>query len=355
VIRGNKMYNINDLKSKGIKIVKIRDNNEVLANCPFHKDVHPSFVVNLQKGLYFCFSCGSKGRLINFGIENNTVTFEDFRSIIIEDKNIFIKQIPLPKDYIKISTHPKYYGRDAEKFIDYLVNRSIGLDIIEQYNIGYCLNGYYKNRIIIPLDNGFVARSLHSDIKGKLLYGKDYRKYLYPLGFRKSECLFNLDNSANVIVLVEGVMDALKLVSMEMDKFIGNPVAILGSELSDYQYDLLCTTKTKNIILCFDGDEAGRKCTELATEKLSGSFYVNRITLPEGKDPGDMERNEFIKCVNEINYKEDCLLSYDGQWTGFEIKHKTFIENYKHSKEIEKYYQQKRSNRNMSWQNLSIE
>ena len=280
------MYRIEDLENKGIKIKSVR-RNEVLAHCPFHLDHNPSFAANLEKGVFICFACGEKGNFKKLEIDQiPKIAWDDFRKLLYtqESKMIF----DLPKDFQQIKDDTK------NRFLDYLEGRGIQRDIIKRFNIGYCDHGEYNGRIIIPLETGFVARSIYDSETGNLIYGKNFKRYLYPLGLPTAKMLFNFDQKRKFLILVEGVFDVLKPASYGIES-----VAVLGCQSHDVQIERICQSKVDRIFLCFDRDEAGDLASKEFGERLSRYFDVFRIFLPCGQDPASVSFEVFSKSFKQ--------------------------------------------------------
>ena len=198
--------------------------------------------------------------------------------------------------------------------------------LIKQRSTG---NGYYdlfRDRVIIPIRDirgrviGFGSRAL----------GEDKPKYLNspetPL-FDKSKTLFNLDKAYKSIttedraIVVEGYFDAIALYTAG----ITNVVAALGTALTSYQIkQLLRYTPSKQIILNFDGDNAGIKATERAISEVkdliySGQVQLRVLNLDSGKDAdefllsredaADIYRNSLDNAPLWFNWQINNLIS----------------------------------------------
>ena len=125
--------------------------------------------------------------------------------------------------------------------------------------------------------------------KYRNVYGISAKKILYP---------YDIYGPLDTVVLVEGQTSAIRLIDVGVDA-----MAILGVlNWSDTKRGLLRSKCVRNIILLFDGDEAGRKLTEELVRELSKDFTVYALYLPDGVDPGDMDalwvnlvRRKFLK------------------------------------------------------------
>lgn len=270
---------------KWIKVSDVRG-DEVLGLCPYHNDSKPSFWVNLKKQVFYCFGCHAKGRLGNTKEANQFLRFDSYQMLYERLHEVQHKKaIDMPSDFTVIN-HMTNLNQDYWR---YLVNvRKLKLEVIRKYGVGYCWDGDYQGRVIIPLQIGFVGRSVFPENLMRITTGRD-EKYLYPIGFPKSDVLFNYRRRMKDVVLVEGVFDALNLIGMGY-----NAVSILGSIISKYQINMLCKSKTHSIVLAFDGDEAGKFATDRIYSMLIGLFSkVYTVNIGDGLDPGDLDSEEW--------------------------------------------------------------
>jgi len=255
--------------------------DEIRSLCPFHAEKNPSFSINIKTGLYFCHSCKAKGRLKSLNTDN--LLLKDYSA----KETIKLEPILLPKEYISCYVNSKY------KIPIYLRNRSISLDVIRQFNLGFCNTGYYKNRIIIPV---FEQSKLFGFISRLILADKSKSKYLYPRGFKKSHFVFNLDycikEKYDEIFLVEGPFDVFNL----YQRGFRNVAAIFGKKIAETQLQRLCRAKIRTVNLLLDRDVSQK---ELYTtfNKLSLFFDSYVLSCFLSKDPGEMNEKEIEKAV----------------------------------------------------------
>jgi DNA primase len=245
--------------------------------------------VNYIKNVYKCWSCGdthnthgSIYKLIKkYG---NPRLLKKYKILKPEDEfqqgPKFYKKIKLPKEFIKLTNiHPAFkLTPHYKQVMIYLKKRNITDDIIKKFNIGYCYDGEYSGRVIIPsydVDdelNYFIARSYLS--KSKL-------KYKNPEA-QKEIIIFNenLINWEETIYLVEGAFDSL---------FLPNSIPMLGKHLSKSLFDKLYN-EGKKIVIVLDGDawdDAQRLYHNLNCGKLMGKIWICK--LPIDKDIADLQ------------------------------------------------------------------
>lgn len=285
--------------------------------CPFHDDVNPSMIVNLEDGSWFCFGCNLTGDAkkfvylmeSKFGKINDLQAYKKYIQILKSDKcsNIKIsasakKLKPLKKDLYN-EAYDYYHGlrkvnwRSSEEpeVIEakrYMMKRGFEPRTLQKCKAKVTYNKSYG--IIFPmLDNGkfkgWVSRTMIKSIEER-------RKYLYNEGFSRATTLVGNYGSKDYVFVVEGYMDRLKFIQFGEE----NVVAILGWKMSAQQIQKLKDKGVTKIISALDNDECGKKGTEF----LKNHFEITRFTYLKGvKDPGDMTKENFSKMMNRTMEK----------------------------------------------------
>ena len=241
--------------------------------------------INYQQHVFKCWACsethgthGHLGKLIDkFGSKKDKKIYNLIRPDEFEKKEKVYKKLELPKEYKKFDeVHPLHIPR--KEAINYLHKRGISDYIIEKYQIGFCLEGDYAGRIVVPsFDkkgelNFFVSRSWNPRSKLKYKNPEASKDFLI---FNESLIDWKKD-----IYLVEGVFDSF---------FLDNSICLLGKFLNDNLWEKLYTKAKKNIIVCLDGD-AYTDAKNLY-DKLNGGALYNRVKLvklPKDKDVCDL-------------------------------------------------------------------
>ena len=277
--------------------------------CPFHKDVNPSMIVNLEDGSWFCFGCNLAGDAIKFvklmeakynGL-NDLQAYKKYLQILKSDKcsNIkmdvsLVKQKPLQRDLYN-QAYDYYHGlrkviwsqSDEPEVIsarDYMRKRGFGSKTLTKCGAKVTYNSNYG--LIFPmLDNGkfkgWVCRTMVKSVEER-------RKYLYNEGFSRATTLVGDYGTKDYVFVVEGYMDRLKFVQFGVD----NVVAILGWKMSQEQIQKLKSKGITKVISALDNDDCGKKGTKF----LQKHFEVTRFTYLKGvKDPGEMTQESFDK------------------------------------------------------------
>lgn len=331
--------------------------------CPFHDDHSPSMSVSKEKQIYTCFSCGATGNVIKFVMDYENISFPEALKILADKAgiNLEIKITNSNNSFDKYKNIYDIYGL-AYKFYqnninttagieakEYLKSRKLNDDVIKEFGIGLALknnelltkllmrknyspndllnsgliiknknnyNDIYYNRIMFPLFNlnGQVV-----GFSGRIFNVNDSSKYINTKEtdiFKKGELLYNYHRSKNVcrqknvVIVMEGFMDVIRAYTIG----INNTVATMGTAVTKNQA-LLIKKMARDVVLCFDGDQAGAKATMACAELFSDiGVNVKVVRLEENLDPDEYilkyGREKFIsKIENPINVM-DFKLSY---------------------------------------------
>src|SRR5665647_1191452 len=355
--------NIREIESR-IDIVELvsetvnlsRKGNNYWGLCPFHPEKTPSFSVNRDKQMYYCFGCHVGGNIFSFVMKKDGLEFKEALEILAAKAGIEIarpqdrKIIDQRKQIMAVNNAATQYyqemlisqqGRIAR---DYLEKRGIISESISSFKLGYApdewnsveeyllkkgfsaetvkLSGLikrsenqnrfydlFRNRIIFPIFQymqdvvGFGGRSLGDGLPKYLntaeteLFSK--RKNLYGLSQARESI-----REANTVFLVEGYMDCIKL----QQSGIKNVVASLGTALTEDQARIL-RRYTEKVIVLYDGDEAGQRETLRAITVLrAANLKVEVVSLPSGKDPDEYLDNYgkegFLQYIQNNRYSD---------------------------------------------------
>ena len=270
-----------------------RSNEEYLFSCPFCKHYKRKLSINIAKGKFKCWICDSYGKSIyylikRFGNYSQKQQWQSFENHveISEFDNIFqekveeeqIQQIKLPKEYICLAK--KNLPLDSRLAMNYLKERKIFKEDILRWKIGYCTDGEYRNRIIIPSFNRdgycdyFIART----------HTKDWLKYKNPPVSKNvvfNELMIDWDEP---ITLVEGIFDAINA---------ENSIPLLGSTLNTHsKLFRAILTHSRRIYVALDHD-AEKKALNIINTLISHGVEVYKIDTSGYEDVGSMTKEEF--------------------------------------------------------------
>jgi len=309
--------------------------------CPFHGEKSPSFSVNAEQGLYYCFGCGARGDAISFVRE---IEHLDFVEAV--EKLAARAGIPITHTDERFGTDRKhrqlltdtmsravewYHERllsspDASEARSYLRARGLTGVTVRQFKIGWAPDDWdllakhlnvskevleetglgfvnrrgnkqdaFRARVLFPIfDPGGAPIALGGRILGSAsdgqpkyknspettLYSK--RRTLYALNWAKDEAV-----KQSQIIVCEGYTDVIGCFTS------GLPfaVATCGTALAEEHVRLL-KKYVNRVVLAYDADGAGQAAAErfYAWEK---EFEIDLVVaeFPSGKDPGDLARN----------------------------------------------------------------
>ena len=291
------------MKEKKLKILTnvlgagYRTNNEYLFKCPYCDHHKRKFSVNLDKGYYKCWGGDTRGKNIyrivrRFGTNQDKAQWREFTEAIDFDKleDLFAEKIEekhileMPEGFISLANREMPPTGFAA--MNYLRQRGITKQDIVWWKMGYCTQGEYEGRIIIPSfdDEGhlsyFVSRSYDK---------KFYPKYKNPPASRN--IIFNelfVDWTSDII-LVEGVFDAINAGR--------NSVPILGSTLNQNSVLLRKIVKEDAAVYVALDPDATKKELEIIKTLLDFDIEVWKVDIGDNEDVGSMSKDEFQKCL----------------------------------------------------------
>lgn len=280
--------------------------SEQAHHCPFCHHHKKKLQVNLETQNWHCWVCDSKGRTIQSLLRKLNVDYRDIQKLndIYGDEPIqtqteeFVVKLQLPKEFKSLYTKPKSINPIYNQAIGYIKRRKISMDEVLKYNIGYCEDGLYGGRVIIPSYdesgelNYFIARSFYEDEK---------MKYKNPPVNRNVIVFENQINWNEPIVLVEGAFDAFSVKR--------NAIPLLGKFLPTKLKDKIFEMGVSEITILLDSDAVDDSTKHTDFFQRNGIKVKNII--PEGKDAGDMEFeyvSNLIKQAEETGW-DDLILS----------------------------------------------
>lgn len=322
-----------------------RKGGNLFGLCPFHNEKTPSFSVSPDKQIYHCFGCKKGGGVINFIMEIENLTFPEAVRFLAKRANLPVPEDDGPQDGAdRLRRRVLELNRDAARWYydllcspegaavqAYLDKRQIRKSIAVRFGMGaspdrwdglltamtrrgytkeellaagLVVNGKngrlydkFRNRLMLPVIDtrgdvvGFGSRVIdnsepkYMNTTETITYSK--RRILYGLNLAKKTKRPN-------IILCEGNLDVVTLHQAGFD----NAVASMGTALTVEQTRLL-SRFTKELVLCYDNDNAGQLATQRALELLNNSeFSVKVLKLPnrmvDGK-PTKQDADDFIK------------------------------------------------------------
>ncbi len=309
--------------------------------CPFHNEKTPSFSVDPDKGLFYCFGCHKGGSAVQFLMELEKLSFPEAMESLAAKAGIRleVEEAPSEEDKERRALFELYerlrgtfhwfltqqaMGREAR---ERLLKRGLPDTLVEEFMLGYAPeNRHWMHQFLISkgYSKDFLSRSglfagsakdypifadrlmfPIADSKGRViafggrLLNGDGPKYINspdtPL-FHKQDNLFALDKALPHIkkesfaLICEGYMDALSFHAAG----VGQAVAPLGTAFTASQARLLKRWADR-VYLCFDADEAGCKAAERACAiSAQAGLEALVVALPGGKDASEILEKEGI-------------------------------------------------------------
>ena len=363
--------NIVDVVGEFVNLRKAGVNYKGL--CPFHDDKTPSFMVSPARQICKCFACGEGGNAVNFLMKHEQITYPEALRWLAKKYNIEIQERELNEEekreqseresmFIVNEWARDYFHAILQNDVDgqaigkqYFRSRGIRDDIIEKFQLGFALTkrdalvnearrkGYqdeflvktglciqnehgvydrFAGRAIFPWLNvsgkvvAFGGRKLDAATKGvqqKYVNSPDSEIY------HKERELYGIYQAKKAIVkedcvyMVEGYTDVIAMHQCGLENVVANS----GTALSTYQIKLLHRF-TQNIVLLYDGDEAGIHAAMRGTDMLlAEGMNIKVLLLPDGDDPDSFARKhtaqQFKEYIEEhqtdfIQFKTELML-----------------------------------------------
>ncbi|MFA5059023.1 MAG: DNA primase [Candidatus Omnitrophota bacterium] len=347
------------------------------ANCPFHHEKTPSFVVNPDKQIFHCFGCGEGGNVISFIAKQERLEFPEAVRFLAEKVGI---QIPTDErsDPKVASLNQLIYQANelaADFFhttlalaenesvvtaVKYLKGRGINLDIVKKFQLGFAPESWdklinhlrsknitinvmekaglvvprenrdgffdrFRNRIIFPIFDSrsrcvaFGARTMQEGVAAKYINSPEtpiYTKGNHLYGFHLTKDAVRVKDFA---IVVEGYMDFI----IPFQAGVDNIVASLGTALTVEQIRLI-RRYTENIVMLFDADKAGESAMIRSLDLLiEEGINVKVAILAAGEDPDSFIRKFGVEEFNERIAQAQPLIEYKLKTLMGKYSHKT--------------------------------
>ena len=320
------------------------------ANCPFHQEKSPSFMVSKEKQIWHCFGCNQGGDVISFVQQYEGLEFPEALRLLADRAGVVLqttgqqtgpssgeKSLLWQLNEIACQQWQKNLWSDnvaAKKTLDYLRNRGLQDITIKQWGLGLSLEAWddlsvtlrsaghkdqdlvhsglvqqkdgrifdrFRSRLMFPIRDvqgkisGFTARTLAGIAFDQEDFGGKYINSPQTAVYNKSSILYGLDlaktavKQLDYIIVVEGNMDVI----MSHQAGIKNVVAVSGTALTGDQLRLI-KRFTPNIVLAFDADAAGSQALYKSGVVSASDFEMNvkAAMIIGGKDPADIVQHD---------------------------------------------------------------
>ena len=315
--------------------------------CPFHGEKTASFSVAPDKGIYYCFGCHKGGGVINFQMELEGLSYPDAVRALAKRVGMEVPEDEqyqsryrqqerlwaLHKEAARFF-HSQLYAPIGKQALEYALGRGMSKSILTTFGVGYApdswdsmvkamrAKGYtdeelkdsglvtvsqkngnlfdrFRDRLMFPIIDvrgnviGFGGRIIKNDPNAAkylnspetMIFNK--RKNLFGLNFAKK-------SKQGFLILVEGNIDVVALHQYGFD----NAIASLGTSLTEEQAALM-TRYADQVVLIYDGDNAGQNATKRAIPILEkAGLQVKVLQIRDAKDP-----DEFLKKFGADKFK----------------------------------------------------
>ena len=279
------------LKSQGQELTK---ENEYMWWSPFVNHHKPKLQVNIKNGKWHCWVSGQGGHNLFQLFKKVNATKKQYQELNELSDNFSFEYVPtkqenkevkLPDEYKPMWT--KSNSPTYKHALKYLKSRGVSEDDMIKYSIGYCEDGLYSNRIIIPSydDEGKLNFFIGRDIFDSKL---KYRNSPTPKDIIGFDLFVNWEEP---ILLVEGALDAIT------SKV--NSIPLFGKTIMNNLKRKILEKKVKTLYVALDND-AVKDSMKIVEELMNEGIKVHMIKLTE-KDPNDIGYEKFTDIKNSTN------------------------------------------------------
>lgn len=349
-----------------------------LGLCPFHGEKTPSFSVCAAKQFYHCFGCGVSGDVIQFITEYDGLSFVEAIEVLASRVGLQVPRevgngrehcggVDPIRLYAVLKQAAQFYRQqlrahpEGPQAIRYLKERGLTGDIAKKFGIGFASSKWdsllkalarsqederdlvtvglvvrkdaqhcydrFRDRVMFPIRD---RRGRVIGFGGRVM-GTGEPKYLNspetPV-FSKGAELYGLyearqaNRQLTTLIVVEGYLDVISLAQFG----ISNVVGTLGTAFSDKHLEMLFRA-VPEILLCFDGDKAGREAANRAMKCCLPSMKEGRrvrfALLPEGADPDSLVRSEGAGAFSDRLQRSQSLSDFlfDGLIQNLDLTH----------------------------------
>lgn len=298
-----------------------RIGREAVTLCPWHADSNPSLTINDDKNLCFCFACGGGSDGIAFVEQKFGISFADAVTRIADKHGITVEHDNLdPEEALRIAQQRRQaldsLRQQQDRFRQaikgdtgfrarmWLLQREITPEASRYFELGYAEAGYFSDRVTVPIHDhrgtlvGFTGRRIEdAPAAGDEPPPAKYKNSAASELFDKGSLIYNehravqTARTAGYLVFVEGHFDVISMWRYG----IPNVVATQGTAGPAPESIRRLMRSCRRFVLCYDGDDGGRKAIEHFVKvagplACKGELTLTVAQLPEGTDPDDCIR-----------------------------------------------------------------
>jgi DNA primase len=328
-----------------------RQGRRFVGLCPFHQEKTPSFSVNAEEGVYYCFGCRESGDAITFVRATEHLDFVDAVRLLADKAGITItedealtaenrKRAPL---YRVMSSAVEWYHErllnapDAGMARDYLRSRGYGGDLVRKFKLGWAPDewdalarhltsgsGSERTKLLSDAGLGFVNRTgrMQDAFRARVLFpifdpsakavaigGRvlpasggatapampKYKNSQETAIYSKRRVLYGMNwakadvVASGEVIVCEGYTDVIGFFSVGLPR----AVATCGTALGEEHFRMLRNFATGRVVLAYDADAAGAEgASRVYTWERQHQVDVAVAALPVGTDPGELARTD---------------------------------------------------------------
>ena len=347
-----------------------RRGKNMVGLCPFHNEKTGSFNLYPENGSFYCFGCGAGGDVITFIRRIENLDYIEAVKFLAQRAGLQVPEDGVDDSMSRLRQRVLEINRESARFfaasllkpegkpgLDYFTRRKLPMAVIRRFGLGWApesrfalvnhlrSKGYSESEMIqanvaVQTRSGRAMDRFHSramfpiiDLRGNVVaFGgriltDEKPKYINTSDtpvYHKSSGLFAMNFAKNALdngrlILAEGYMDVISLHKAGFE----NAIASLGTALTAEQARIMARY-AKEVVICYDSDEAGQKAAQRAIPILRGAGLLVRVmTVPGNKDPdefinayGDDGPARFRKLIessgNDVEYRlEKLKRNYD--------------------------------------------
>lgn len=339
-----------------------------VAPCPFHNETKPSFSINEEDGLFYCFGCQASGDLIDFYCRINGLEFREGLVQLAEEAGVELsrggrnpqaaKEDDFKRQTLKLHELAlkrfvaNLRGKQGEVARKYVAGRKISPEMVEAFELGFAPNEWgdlaeffrnsgvsdeagvksglltvsekgkrpydrFRARLMFPIKNlsgrviAFGGRFIEAAVQDDREQAKYINSTDSPI-YKKGEHLYGLFQARRSIthlkvsLLTEGYLDVISLHQFGFT----NACGVLGTALTKEQVQRLAGFSS-TVELIFDGDDPGRKAALRSAEMILGAGLNCRVViLPQGEDIDSLLHNQGVEAFEKLRKSAEDGIDY---------------------------------------------
>ena len=322
------------IESLGARLKRV--GHEYVTQCVWHDDTNPSLTINDDKGFCFCHVCREGGDAISYVRQRKGLGFQDGAELAASILGVEVQydgidpeeqarrraarqRLVETKEKTDLQFRKNLFDERAGRIRQILKDRGLVREAAVEFGLGYAASGPFAGRITIPIHNhlgelvGWTGRATKNKDQQPAKYKNSSEDEL----FQKKMLVFNEPRAreaarlAGSLIFVEGHLDVVSL----WQHGIANVVAMQGTGAPDVLVVQRLTRNSRNVVLCFDGDEGGKKAVQqfisvAGPMAAKGQISIQVANLPRGMDPDEFIRENGADAFHSLLHDADPWLDW---------------------------------------------